>query len=137
MVALNSCSNHVFHLFLYWPWSSNCQSCRLYLVFTLILFTTFHFHFSERKKQYYLLTDFNCSTTENGYFKGSLTGVSIGTVTKAQKVWGTFQALGNIAFAYSYSQILIEIQVYLFSLCSKLVYHVLGFFQYPLKPKHY
>jgi hypothetical protein len=37
-------------------------------------------------------------------------------VTKAQKLWGTFQALGNIAFAYSYSQILIEIQVYLFSL---------------------
>jgi hypothetical protein len=37
-------------------------------------------------------------------------------VTKAQKIWGTFQALGNIAFAYSYSQILIEIQVYLFSL---------------------
>ncbi|PNY04094.1 amino acid permease [Trifolium pratense] len=47
---------------------------------------------------------------ENGSFKGSLTGVSIGTVTKAQKIWGTFQALGNIAFAYSYSQILIEIQ---------------------------
>ncbi|WJX34740.1 Amino acid permease 4 [Trifolium repens] len=47
---------------------------------------------------------------ENGTFKGSLTGVSIGTVTKAQKIWGTFQALGNIAFAYSYSQIFIEIQ---------------------------
>lgn len=47
---------------------------------------------------------------ENGSFKGSLTGVSIGTVTKAQKTWGFFQSLGNMAFAYSYSQILIEIQ---------------------------
>ncbi|KAK7350913.1 hypothetical protein VNO77_09962 [Canavalia gladiata] len=47
---------------------------------------------------------------ETGTFKGTLTGVSIGTVTEAQKVWGVFQALGNIAFAYSYSQILIEIQ---------------------------
>ncbi|XP_027367797.1 amino acid permease 3-like [Abrus precatorius] len=47
---------------------------------------------------------------ETGSFKGTLTGVSIGTVTETQKVWGVFQALGNIAFAYSYSQILIEIQ---------------------------
>jgi len=28
-----------------------------------------------------------------------------------QKIWMTFQALGNIAFAYSYTIILIEIQV--------------------------
>ncbi|KAJ1391506.1 Amino acid transporter, transmembrane domain [Sesbania bispinosa] len=48
--------------------------------------------------------------SETGTIKGSLTGVTIGAVTKAQKVWGTFQALGDIAFAYSYSQILIEIQ---------------------------
>lgn len=47
---------------------------------------------------------------ETGTIKGSLTGVSIGTVTEAQKVWGVFQGLGDIAFAYSYSQILIEIQ---------------------------
>ncbi|CAJ1974829.1 unnamed protein product [Sphenostylis stenocarpa] len=48
--------------------------------------------------------------TETGTFKGSLTGISIGTVTEAQKVWGVFQALGNIAFAYSYSFVLLEIQ---------------------------
>ncbi|GAB4862102.1 Amino acid permease 3 [Ancistrocladus abbreviatus] len=47
---------------------------------------------------------------ENGKFKGSLTGISIGLVTPAQKIWGSFQALGDIAFAYSYSMILIEIQ---------------------------
>ncbi|XP_077231400.1 amino acid permease 4-like [Tasmannia lanceolata] len=48
---------------------------------------------------------------ENGSFKGSLTGVSIGAaVTPTQKVWKSLQALGDIAFAYSYSIILIEIQ---------------------------
>ncbi|KAK7377438.1 hypothetical protein VNO80_02863 [Phaseolus coccineus] len=49
-------------------------------------------------------------TIGNGVVKGSLTGVTIGTVTATQKIWRTFQALGNIAFAYSYSMILIEIQ---------------------------
>ncbi|OMO52048.1 Amino acid transporter, transmembrane [Corchorus capsularis] len=47
---------------------------------------------------------------ENGGFRGSLTGISIGTVTQAQKIWRSFQALGDIAFAYSFSVILIEIQ---------------------------
>ncbi|KAL3807880.1 hypothetical protein ACJIZ3_000345 [Penstemon smallii] len=47
---------------------------------------------------------------KNGMIKGSYTGISIGTVTKTQKIWRTFQALGDIAFAYSYSLILIEIQ---------------------------
>ncbi|XP_071696161.1 amino acid permease 4-like [Rutidosis leptorrhynchoides] len=55
-------------------------------------------------------------TTENKEIKGSLTGISIGavthggTVTATQKLWRSFQALGAIAFAYSYSVILIEIQ---------------------------
>ncbi|KAF2296690.1 hypothetical protein GH714_001252 [Hevea brasiliensis] len=44
-------------------------------------------------------------------FRGSLTGISIGPgVTETQKLWRSFQALGDIAFAYSYSIILIEIQ---------------------------
>ncbi|XP_062158256.1 amino acid permease 3 [Alnus glutinosa] len=47
---------------------------------------------------------------ENGKLKGSLTGISIGAVTETQKIWRSFQALGDIAFAYSYSMILIEIQ---------------------------
>ncbi|KAL3539080.1 hypothetical protein ACH5RR_002446 [Cinchona calisaya] len=53
---------------------------------------------------------------ENRSFKGSLTGISIGTetptgtVTATQKLWRSLQALGAIAFAYSYSAILIEIQ---------------------------
>lgn len=41
----------------------------------------------------------------------TLTGVEVsGNVTPAEKTWRMFQAFGNIAFAYSYSQVLIEIQ---------------------------
>ncbi|KAE8666648.1 Amino acid permease 2 [Hibiscus syriacus] len=47
---------------------------------------------------------------ETGKIRGSLTGISVGTVTQTQKIWRSFQALGDIAFAYSYSLILIEIQ---------------------------
>lgn len=54
---------------------------------------------------------------ENKKFGGSLMGVSIGAMTKSgivtptQKIWRNLSALGDIAFAYSYSIILIEIQV--------------------------
>ncbi|KAK7282695.1 hypothetical protein RIF29_11673 [Crotalaria pallida] len=47
---------------------------------------------------------------ENKRIKGSLTGITVGPVTETDKVWRSFQALGDIAFAYSYSMILIEIQ---------------------------
>ncbi|CAL9108032.1 unnamed protein product [Musa textilis] len=47
---------------------------------------------------------------KNGGVRGSLTGISIGTVSQMDKVWRSFQAFGDIAFAYSYSIILIEIQ---------------------------
>ncbi|KAJ3688417.1 hypothetical protein LUZ61_017581 [Rhynchospora tenuis] len=46
----------------------------------------------------------------NGGIKGSFTGISIGVVTPMDKVWRSLQAFGDIAFAYSYSLILIEIQ---------------------------
>ncbi|PQQ07949.1 amino acid permease 3 [Prunus yedoensis var. nudiflora] len=46
----------------------------------------------------------------NGKIKGNIIGITMGTVTPIQKMWRTFQALGDIAFAYSYSVILIEIQ---------------------------
>jgi amino acid permease len=42
--------------------------------------------------------------------QGSLTGISIGVVTPMDKVWRSLQAFGDVAFAYSYSLILIEIQ---------------------------
>ena len=50
-------------------------------------------------------------TVANG-IQGSLTGLSVGPgVTSMQKVWRSLQAFGDIAFAYSFSNILIEIQV--------------------------
>ncbi|KAL8141232.1 hypothetical protein V2J09_007253 [Rumex salicifolius] len=50
---------------------------------------------------------------ENGKIGGSMTGVTVGTIgatSETDKIWKSFQALGDIAFAYSYSMILIEIQ---------------------------
>ncbi|KAK7399351.1 hypothetical protein VNO78_10533 [Psophocarpus tetragonolobus] len=47
---------------------------------------------------------------ETGTIKGSLTGISIGPVSETQKIWRNSQALGDIAFAYSYAVVLIEIQ---------------------------
>ncbi|ONM33810.1 Amino acid permease 2 [Zea mays] len=50
-------------------------------------------------------------TVSNGGFKGSLTSIGFGAgVNSTQKVWHTLQAFGDIAFAYSFSNILIEIQ---------------------------
>jgi hypothetical protein len=47
------------------------------------------------------------------HVKTSLTGATVGVdVTATEKIWKTFQSLGDIAFAYSYSNVLIEIQVY-------------------------
>lgn len=41
----------------------------------------------------------------------SLTGTTIGVdVSGSEKIWKTFQAIGDIAFAYAYSTVLIEIQ---------------------------
>lgn len=47
---------------------------------------------------------------EHGRVMGTATGLPIGEITVARKTWRIFQALGNIAFAYSFSMVLIEIQ---------------------------
>jgi hypothetical protein len=58
-----------------------------------------------------------CNVTEGGYSHGSISGTSIGDPslpgynTRAQKTWNVFNGLGDMAFAYSFSLILIEIQV--------------------------
>ncbi|KAK6269402.1 hypothetical protein POUND7_006507 [Theobroma cacao] len=44
----------------------------------------------------------------NGHLKGTIGGIS--TSTTAEKIWLVSQALGDIAFSYPYSLILIEIQ---------------------------
>ncbi|GFP99419.1 amino acid permease 6 [Phtheirospermum japonicum] len=46
-----------------------------------------------------------------GHIESSLTGIPIGrNMSSMDKMWNTFNALGNIAFAYSFSPVLIEIQ---------------------------
>jgi hypothetical protein len=47
--------------------------------------------------------------SENGHFEGSIRGIP--TSTGTEKVWLIAQALGDIAFSYPFSVILIEIQV--------------------------
>lgn len=46
--------------------------------------------------------------------KTALTGAEVGPLlSSSEKVWKTFQAVGDIAFAYAYSTVLIEIQVFI------------------------
>ncbi|XP_054798135.1 amino acid permease 6-like [Prosopis cineraria] len=48
---------------------------------------------------------------EGNHVQTSLTGVQVGVdVSASEKVWRTFQAIGDIAFAYAFSNVLIEIQ---------------------------
>lgn len=45
----------------------------------------------------------------------ALTGTAVGVdVSASEKVWKVFQAIGDVAFAYAYSTVLIEIQASLF-----------------------
>ncbi|KAK2632316.1 hypothetical protein EUGRSUZ_L01718 [Eucalyptus grandis] len=46
---------------------------------------------------------------ETGKIRGSLTGISTSTVTSTQELWGWFQALGVMAFAYGYFLVIPEI----------------------------
>lgn len=45
----------------------------------------------------------------NGEIGGRLAGS--GAVSSSKKAWNSLQALGNIAFAYTFAEVLIEIQV--------------------------
>ncbi|KZV31570.1 Amino acid permease 6 [Dorcoceras hygrometricum] len=45
------------------------------------------------------------------HVRTSLTGTSVGVdVSGSEKIWRSFQAIGDIAFAYAYSTVLVEIQ---------------------------
>ena len=61
-----------------------------------------------------------------GHVRTSLTGVEVGVdVSGMEKVWRMFQAIGDIAFAYAFSNVLIEIQasnIYLFYLLIKFLF---------------
>lgn len=55
----------------------------------------------------------------------SLTGTQVGVdVSGSEKIWRTFQAFGNIAFAYAYANVLIEIQVHIALPYCQLLYGV-------------
>ncbi|KAF9600729.1 hypothetical protein IFM89_011416 [Coptis chinensis] len=50
----------------------------------------------------------------HGDIRGSLMGIMSredATLSSASKTWSTFQALGNIAFAFTYAEVLIEIKL--------------------------
>lgn len=57
----------------------------------------------------------------NQVIRGSLVGDMPGTMglSLSDKIWHFFQAVGNIAFAYTYAMLLVEIQVCI--LCIQLV----------------
>ncbi|KAK7269946.1 hypothetical protein RIF29_22766 [Crotalaria pallida] len=49
--------------------------------------------------------------SEGHHAETSLTGLRVGVdVTSSQKLWNTFQAIGNMAFAYAFSMVIVEIQ---------------------------
>lgn len=57
-------------------------------------------------------TKINVLILIGGVQKTALTGTEVGQdLSGSEKVWRTFQAIGDIAFAYAYSTVLIEIQV--------------------------
>jgi hypothetical protein len=51
------------------------------------------------------------SLSGDGKIKGSISGIAMPSA--AQKVWRVSQAIGDIAFAYPYSIILLEIEVFI------------------------
>lgn len=69
---------------------------------------------------------------------GTVTGIavgdpSLGYVTLNNKIWGICSALGNIAFAYSFSMILIEIQVPAFEKIDIMIFLKFRFYPIDLK----
>ncbi|CAK8573807.1 unnamed protein product [Lathyrus sativus] len=48
---------------------------------------------------------------EGNHVKTGLTGLIVGVdVTSSEKMWNSFQAIGNIAFAYAFSMVIVEIE---------------------------
>lgn len=70
------------------------------------------------------------------HVKTTLTGVVVGVdVSGTEKVWRSFQAIGDIAFAYAYSTVLIEIQASKATLLASsyiYLFHILRFISWCL-----
>ena len=73
------------------------------LVVILFLFLYFILFFSSKDNNFLVI-----NIAGDGYVKGSIGGIS--TSSAADRVWLMSQALGDIAFSYTYPLILIEIQ---------------------------
>lgn len=106
-MAINSCCIHVLHLFFHWIGTRPFKSCRyVYMLESDWSINVFIFFCFSSKPYNYLVTNI----AGDGYVKGSIGGIA--SSSAAEKVWLVSQALGDIAFAYPYSLILIEIQVW-------------------------
>ena len=68
-------------------------------------------YFNDRNGYQHFVTSHRLKmvNAENGTIQGSITGVPASNV--ANKLWSACQALGDIAFAYPFSVILLPIQV--------------------------
>lgn len=73
------------------------------------MFLGFHFKFPKTVVLNNFVHFLDVGYADNRRIKGSIVGVP--AKSAAQKIWLVFQALGDIAFAYPYSIILLEIQV--------------------------
>lgn len=62
-----------------------------------------------------------CAEAGNGHSTGTVDGISVvnGDTTASDKGWNVTVALGSIAFAYSYSYILLEMTVRKTLLCGR------------------
>lgn len=65
------------------------------------------------------------------HVRTSLTGTTVGVdVTGSDKVWRSFQSIGDIAFAYAYSTVLIEIQASTITHHQLTIYNIYSDFSY-------
>lgn len=79
------------------------------LTFQIPFLLIFYFGGRTLKEKNESLDSYIVALVENGSVMGSVTGIPASNI--ADKLWLVFQALGDIAFAYPYTVILLEIQV--------------------------
>lgn len=69
----------------------------------------------------------------HGLVRGTILGVKVGGidgVSATTRTWHSLQALGNIAFAYTYAMLLVEVQVLQFWVTLSDYYHMDQFLTY-------
>uniref|UniRef100_A0A453D5U0 Amino acid transporter transmembrane domain-containing protein n=1 Tax=Aegilops tauschii subsp. strangulata TaxID=200361 RepID=A0A453D5U0_AEGTS len=104
-VALRRRGRHVLHLLHHWPRPRPLQDHR-YIQYIRQNNSVNHLFFMLSSLNLTLKLKLCCSG--DGVVRGSVAGVPMHT--PMQKVWRVSQAIGDIAFAYPYSIVLLEIQ---------------------------